>query len=372
MRFVTTQVLSTQIKGCVVVKQGCAEKRATRRTKPLERIFEHVAISVQEQFETLYKHGTKKAIILAGPTGAGKTAFSIRLAEKIGGEIISADSMQVYCGMDIGTAKATKLERKRVPHHLIDIRNIQEPFNVKDFYEEAMRACHDIINRGGVPIVVGGTGFYIHSLLYGPPLGPPADPAIRSLLAEDEARFGIELLYDKLSLLDPVYAASISRNDRHKILRALEIIEISGKKVSDFSWKQRRPLGSFDWRCWFLFWPRPVLYKRLEARCEEMLRLGLLQEVVTLDRQGIRDNRTAAQAIGYRQTLDFLATAKTAQDYELYVEQLKQASRHLAKRQFTWFRKEPIFRWLDLSKHDADEALGIVMQDFEQEGPMLV
>ena len=347
---------------------SCLEKRTKKHPTPLGRIFEHVAITVQEQVETFYKHGSKSVIVLAGTTGTGKTSFSLQLAEKIGGEIISADSMQVYRGMDIGTAKATVQERERIPHHLIDVRNITEPFNVKDFYQEAMQTCHEVINRGRTPMVVGGTGFYIHALLYGPPLGPPADPATRSLLAEEEARFGIELLYDKLCQLDPLYAATISRNDRHKILRALEIIEISGKKVSDFSWKTRTVLDVFDFRCWFLFLPRPILYKQLEKRCDQMLEQGLLQEVVKLDREGIRQNSTASQAIGYRQTLDFLATAKTEEDYKQYVQQLKQASRHLAKRQFTWFRKEPHFRWLDLAEHTRDEALEIVLSDFERDG----
>jgi tRNA dimethylallyltransferase len=346
--------------------KSCIAKGRSRA--PISRVFEQLAHSVQEQVVTFYKHGSKKVIVLAGPTGAGKTAFSIQLAEKIGGEIISADSMQVYKGMDIGTAKATAQERARVPHHLINIRDISEPFNVKDFYEEAVHTCHEIINRGATPIVVGGTGFYLHAFLYGPPLGPPMDPRIRELLAEEEARFGIELLYDKLAQADPIYAATLSKNDRHKILRGLEIIEISGRKVSDFSWKARNPLPFFNNRCWFLFIPRPQLYKRLEKRCEEMLAQGLLEEVVALDRAGIRENRTASQAIGYRQTLDFLATAKTADDYAVYVDQLKQASRHLAKRQFTWFRKEPIFRWLDLSEQPIDTSLQIVMDDFEQEG----
>jgi len=346
----------------------CAEKETKQKKSPLDRIFEQVAISVQEQVVEYYMQKSKKVIVLAGPTGAGKTAFSMGLAKQIGGEIISADSMQVYCGMDIGTAKATKQEREVVAHHLIDIREIDEPFNVKDFYEEAVHLCHEILSRGRTPIVVGGTGFYIHALLYGPPSGPPADPAIRALLTEEEARFGIELLYSKLSHLDPTYAATVSKNDRHKILRALEIIEISGKKVSNFSWKKRPLLPFFDYRLWFLHRPRLELYKRLEKRCDEMLRAGLLQEVVALDRKGIRSNPTASQAIGYRQTLDFLETGKTEADYEHYVEQLKAASRHLAKRQFTWFRKEPLFRWLDLSKYSKEEALAIVIDDFEREG----
>jgi tRNA dimethylallyltransferase len=339
--------------------------RPKAAARKLGRVFENVALSVQEQFISNNQFGSKKAIILAGPTGAGKTAISLELAEKLGAEIVSSDSMQVYRGMDIGTAKATPEERARVPHHLIDIRDIQEPLNVKEYYEEAMSACRDILMRGRTPIIVGGTGFYIHSLLYGPPSGPGCDPAIREMLQAEEERFGIDLLFDKLSKFDPEYAATISRNDRHKILRGLEIIEISGRKVSSFEWKDRRQQSFFDFRPWFLYWPREILYKRLEKRCDEMLSFGLLEEVVKLDRLGIRHNRTASQAIGYRQTLDFLDTAQTPADYEEYVRQLKIASRHLAKRQFTWFRKEPAFRWLNLAEHSSEEAIEMILKDFE-------
>ena len=276
--------------------------------------------------------------------------------------------MQVYRGMDIGTAKATPEERARVPHHLIDIRDITDPFNVKDFYEEAMTCCRDILNRGRTPIIVGGTGFYIHALLYGPPSGPGGDLQVRAMLQEEENRFGIELLFEKLLQYDPEYAATISKNDRHKILRALEIIGISGKKVSSFEWKSRKLLSFFDWRAWFIYWPREILYKRLEKRCDDMMKYGLLEEVVRLDRAGIRSNRTASQAIGYRQTLDFLDTARTSKDYETYVLNLKTASRHLAKRQFTWFRKEEAFRWLNLAEHPPEEAIDIILKDFESEG----
>ncbi|MBS0656010.1 MAG: tRNA (adenosine(37)-N6)-dimethylallyltransferase MiaA, partial [Verrucomicrobia bacterium] len=312
----------------------CKEQSYCQDTD-LETVYEKVAISVQEQFTAYLRHGSKRVIVIAGPTGVGKTALSLRLAERIGGEIISADSMQVYRGLDIGTAKATKEERERIPHHLIDIRDISEPFNVKDFHQEATLACQDILSRGKIPIVVGGTGFYIHAFLYGPPAGPGSDSLIREQLRIEEERFGIELLYDKLMLLDPIYGASICKNDKHKILRALEIIEISGKKVSDFAWKDREAVPFFDCRCWFIFMPRELLYQRLEKRCEEMLAQGLLDEVLRLDRAGVRNFRTVSQAIGYRQTLEFFDSAQTPDDYAVYIEKLKQASRHLAKRQFT-------------------------------------
>ncbi|MCE5293012.1 MAG: tRNA (adenosine(37)-N6)-dimethylallyltransferase MiaA [Chlamydiales bacterium] len=339
--------------------------RCPTRSK-LRRVYENVAISVQEKLIAKSEFASKKVIILAGPTGSGKTSLSLELAEKLGAEIVSSDSMQVYKGMDIGTAKATKEEQERVPHHLIDIRDILEPLNVKDYYEEAMAACRDILMRGRTPIIVGGTGFYIHSLLYGPPAGPGCDPEVRATLQQEEERYGIDLLFDKLSKFDPEYTATISRNDRHKILRALEIIEISGRKVSSFEWKSRKQQSFFDFRPWFLHWPREILYQRLEKRCDDMLSYGLLEEVVALDRAGIRKNHTACQAIGYRQTLDFLDTAQTPADYQEYVRQLKIASRHLAKRQFTWFRKEPAFRWLNLAEHSQAEAIEIILQDFER------
>jgi tRNA dimethylallyltransferase len=353
------------------VAQRCKEKSCYQSSEPLAQVFENVALSVQEQFTTYFRHSSKKVIVLAGPTGVGKTALSLHLAERLGGEIISADSMQVYRGMDIGTAKVSKEDRERIPHHLIDIRDISEPFNVKDFYEEAMFACQSILARGKVPIVVGGTGFYIHAFLYGPPTGPGCDPQVRAQLIEEEERFGIELLYDKLMRLDPLYGASICKNDKHKILRALEIIEISGKRVSDFSWKSRELTSFFDCRCWFLFMPRDLLYQRLERRCEEMLAQGLLEEVVQLDRAGIRQYRSVSQAIGYQQTLQFFDTAQTPDDYAVYVDRLKQASRHLAKRQFTWFRKESAFCWLDIAKYTLEEVIELILRDYEQESSTL-
>lgn len=348
-----------------MAKQESTAPCATKCSRGIDRVLEGVALSVQEQVVSKGQFGSKKVIILAGPTGSGKTSLSLDLAEKIGGEVVSADSMQVYRGMDIGTAKATPSEQKRVVHHLIDIRDILEPLNVKEYYEEAMHACRDILNRGRTPIIVGGTGFYIHAILYGPPQGPGCDPEVRAMLQAEEQRLGIDLLYDKLAKFDPDYAATISRNDRHKILRALEIIEISGKKVSSFSWKDRKPQSFFDFRPWFLYWPRDILYKRLEKRCDEMLAYGLLEEVVKLDRAGLRKNHTASQAIGYRQTLDFLDSAQTAADYDEYVKELKTASRHLAKRQFTWFRKEPAFCWLNLAEHSKEAALQMILDDFE-------
>ncbi len=338
-------------------------------TCALEKVLQSIAISVQEQLENIFIPTSRRAILIAGPTGAGKTELSLQLAEMLGGEIVSCDSVQVYREMDIGTAKVSKQEQARVPHHLIDIRDITDPFNVVDFYEAAKAACLDIFIRGKVPIVVGGTGFYFHTLLYGPPRGPPANAELRAKLAQDLEKFGIELLYEKLEEFDPQYAKTITKGDAHKIVRALEIIEYTGKPVSAFEWKEKKEEGYFDFRAWFVFKPRELLYPILEARCDEMLKNGLLEEVVKLDRAGIRKNSTASQAIGYKQSLDFLDTAQTADDYNRFVEGFKTATRHLAKRQFTWFRKEAHFEWLDLSKTSSTQAIELIARDYEKGGP---
>lgn len=332
-----------------------------------EKLLGNVAMQVQEQLLGLFEATHRRVIVIAGVTGVGKTQASIELAERIGGEIISADSVQVYRSMDIGTAKASLEDRKRVRHHLIDIKNLDESFTVVDFYEEAKACIQDIRVRGKVPIVVGGTGFYLHTLLYGPPSGPPADLAIRAMLEKDIEKFGIEPFFEKLEKFDPVYAATITKNDIHKIVRALEIIEVSGKPVSSFCWKDKKPEGYFDFRPWFFHMPRPTLYKKLEHRCDEMLAKGFLLEVVRLDRAGIRHNTTARQAIGYKQVLEFLETAQTEADYKCFVEAFKQATRHLVKRQCTWFRKEPLFRWLDISTYSKDELLELLISDYESD-----
>lgn len=306
----------------------------------------------------------KKIIILSGPTGVGKTALSLVVAKAIGGEIISVDSMQVYQGMDIGTAKISLEERGEVPHHLLDVRSIEETFNVMDFWNEATRLIEEIYERGHVPIVVGGTGFYIHALIYGPPSGPASDEEVRMGWEAEMQQKGSEALFRKLEEIDPQYAQTITQNDKHKIIRALEIISLTGKKVSQFV-KQVNPLQKYDYRCWFLYLPKDILYKKIEERCDEMIAKGLLQEVELLDKLGLRGNSSASQAIGYRQCLEFLDSPRGKEDWERFVLTFKQASRKYAKRQFTWFRKEKFFRWLNREELSFERAAEVILQDFE-------
>ncbi len=338
---------------------------ATIEKKEIERIFCGFTLEAQRQLSLTIEEPKKRVIVIAGPTASGKTSFSLSLAELCKGEIISADSMQVYKGMNVGTAKPTLEERKRVPHHLIDIRDINDPFNVVDFYYEARQACQLILARGGTPIIVGGSGFYLHSLLYGPPSGPPSVPELRTLLEEEIEEFGADSLYERLRKLDPQYASTITNRDKQKIVRALEILTLTGKKVSKFAWKGRSKPQNYDFRCWFLHRPRDVLYKRIEERCDRMIAEGLLEEVALLEKNGLRSNTSAAQAIGYRQALEFLDSKQTPEDYRHFIQTFKQTSRNFAKRQFTWFRNEPIFRWIDVELHDQEVALEMVRQDYE-------
>jgi tRNA dimethylallyltransferase len=311
----------------------------------------------------------KRVIVIAGPTASGKTSISISLAQAICGEIVSADSCQVYKGMDIGTAKASLEERAQVPHHMIDICNIQEPFNVAQFAKSGKEAIEGIIARDNVPIIVGGSGFYIHSLLYGPPMGPPSNKATREKIEHQMESLGPEFLYERLKLLDSDYAETISDKDRHKIIRAFEIMAISGQKVSDFPKPEHLNEQEYDFRCWFLYHPRETLYSRIEMRCDEMIQKGFLNEVRHLDDQGIRQNSSASQAIGYRQALEFLDSNQTTLDFEAFQIKFKKATRHFAKRQFTWFRKEPLFRWLNVGELSQDRLKELILQDFEQGFP---
>ncbi|MBS3904097.1 MAG: tRNA (adenosine(37)-N6)-dimethylallyltransferase MiaA [Simkania sp.] len=307
----------------------------------------------------------KKVLVIAGPTAVGKTAVSLRLAEMLGGQIISADSMQVYRGMDIGTAKVSLEERARIPHYLIDIRNINESFNVAQFCNEAHRALRLILQEGAAPLVVGGTGFYIRAFIYGPPSGPPSVPGVRQKIEMELDQLGPVALYDKLKTLDPDYASRITAFDRHKIVRGLEIISITGLKVTEFTACSPEQTEEYDFRCWFLYKPLEVLYKTIEERCDTMIEKGLLSEIKGLIAKGLRGNTSAIQAIGYRQCVEFLDSAQTPEDWALCLREFKKASRHYARRQFTWFRREPLFRWLDMSTRSIEDAAEMIAQDFE-------
>ena len=348
-----------------IIKAAVNNNSTIIEKKEIARIFCGFAQQAQKQLSEKMNEKKKRVIVIAGPTACGKSSFGFSLADLCFGEIISADSMQVYRGMDIGTAKPTSQERELYAHHLVDVRDIQETYNVVDFYYEARQSCQLVHAADHTPIVVGGSGFYLHSLIYGPPSGPPSVPELRKLLEDEADQLGTEVLFERLKKLDPQYASTITCHDKQKIVRGLEIVALTGKKISKLPWKNRCKPQNYDFRCWFLHRPREVLYERINTRCDQMLAAGFLDEVAALDKKGLRENTSAAQAIGYRQALQFLDSNQTKADYLYFVEKFKQSSRNFAKRQFTWFRNEPMFRWLDLELHDPEVALELVRQDYE-------
>lgn len=324
----------------------------------------HLAVQMQRELGEEATRPTHKLIVLAGPTAAGKSELAVKIAQAAGGEIISADSMQVYRGMDIGSAKPTAEQRANVVHHLLDIRAITQPFNVVDFYYEAACACQNVLSRNRVAIVVGGSGFYLHTLLYGPPAGPPSVGTVRKALEEEMERQGVDVLFERLKAEDPAYAETITCRDKQKIVRALEIMQLTRRKVSGLRWQKHAPPVHYEFRCWFLHRPKKALYERIDRRCDEMIASGLIDEVRELEKQGLRTNHAASQSIGYRQALAFLDSPQSSADYETFVRDFKKATKLFVKRQFTWFRKEPLFRWLDVEAHDAETVVDMVLADY--------
>lgn len=308
---------------------------------------------------------SKKVLVLAGPTGVGKTDISLQIAALMDGEIVSADSIQVYRGLDIGSAKVSLEKRREIPHHLIDICELHEPFTAVQFYERASYAIDQILARGRLPIVVGGTGFYIRTLIYGPPQGPPSNPEIRAWLEDQMEKLGSLALYEQLQMRDPIYAKTITSSDRQKIIRALEIISIIKRPVSSIPSQLPGAMNRYDFRCWFLYLPKEELYPKIEERCDQMIAQGLTEEVERLLESGLEDNKSAAQAIGYRQVIEFLKSDRSPDAYETFVQNFKRASRQYAKRQFTWYRKEPLFRWVNLLLFPRERVLELILRDLE-------
>ncbi|AHK63487.1 tRNA dimethylallyltransferase [Chlamydia avium] len=321
-----------------------------------------VCLDPQKSFIKLFK---RTVILLAGPTGSGKTTVSLCLAPMIDGEIISVDSMQVYRGMDIGTAKVSLKDRERIPHHLIDICHIQEPFNVVDFYYQAIHACQSILARNKVPILVGGSGFYFHTFLSGVPQGPPADRVLREQLSQYAQDHGIECLYESLCNKDPKYACTITKNDRNKVIRALEIIHLTGKKVSDHHWNSKLPESrEYYFRGWFLSPPQDILHANIHYRCHRMLEEDLLGEVQQLLQQGIRENTSASRAIGYREWIEFFDRGSLQENYEVTKQKFITNTWQYTKKQRTWFKRYPIFRELPTLGMSAEEIAQKIAEDY--------
>jgi len=299
----------------------------------------------------------KPILIIAGPTAAGKTDASILLAQALKAEIVSADSMQIYRGMDIGTAKPSMEQRRLVYHHMIDIVAPDQPYSVGDYLRDARAAIDGIIASGGTPIVVGGTGLYIRALTRGLFHGPPADLELRErlLLREGEGEPG--LLYSDLVKVDPEAAIKIHPNDLRRTVRALEVYYLRDKKLSTFQQEHSFQDRPYRFRLLFLVRSRSELYPRIEQRVDQMIAAGLEAEVRTLMERGYHPDLSSMQGLGYKHFLDYFLGKMSLDET---VALLKRDTRRFAKRQFTWFRREPDAQWVDIT--GLDQAGEIVVQ----------
>ncbi len=305
-------------------------------------------------------------VILTGPTAVGKTALSIALAKAIGGEIISADSMQVYRHMDIGSAKIMPDQMGGIPHHLIDVLEPDQEFNVVVFQELAKQAAAEIYSRGHIPIVAGGTGFYIQALVYDIDFTEnDEDTAFRRTLEEQAKREGTEALYERLRAVDPESCESFHAHNIKRVIRAIEFYEKTGKKISEHNREQRQNDSPYNFAYFVLNDDRERIYERINVRVDLMMAQGLVEEVRALRESGCRKEMVSMQGLGYKELLSYLE-GETSMEEAVYL--IKRDTRHFAKRQLTWFRREKEVIWVDKTvfDHDSQKILNF-MQDFLRE-----
>jgi tRNA dimethylallyltransferase len=287
----------------------------------------------------------QKLLVIIGPTAVGKTKLSIEMAKRFNGEIISGDSMQIYRAMDIGTAKIQEEEMEGIPHHLIDIRDPDESFSVAEFQQLVRAKITEIAEKGKLPIIVGGTGLYIQSVIYDYQFSDAAaDEAFRLELEERAKEIGNDALYQELVKLDPQSAEQIHPNNVRRVIRALEIYHCTGKTMSEYQ-KEQTPDLLYQTALVGLTMERELLYNRINERVDIMVKEGLLKEVKGLFQQGLRDCQSI-QAIGYKEIYEYLDGKITLEEA---VENLKQNSRRYAKRQLTWFRNKMHVQWFDMT-----------------------
>lgn len=280
----------------------------------------------------------KPLIILTGPTAVGKTKASIGLAKAIGGEIISADSMQVYRHMDIGSAKITKEEMADVPHYLIDVLEPEEEFHVVRFQQMAKAAMADIYSRGKIPIIVGGTGFYIQALLYDIDFTEnEGDSVYREKLEALAKEKGAAYLHGQLAMVDPKSAEEIHANNIKRVIRALEFYHQTGQKISEHNERERQKESPYQFCYFVLNDRRECLYERIDQRVDQMIRNGLVQEVQTLKERGCTKQMVSMQGLGYKEIFSYLEGDCSLEE-AVYI--IKRDTRHFAKRQLTWFKRE--------------------------------
>ena len=295
----------------------------------------------------------KPIIVLTGPTAVGKTEISIELAKAAGGEIISADSMQVYKQMDIGTAKIKKEQMQGVTHYMIDEWNPDEEFNVMIFQKCVKEIMEDIYNRGKIPILVGGTGFYIQAVTRDIDFTEAQqENTYRAELEKLAEEKGAEYLHERLREVDPASAESIHANNVKRVIRALEFYHQNGTPISEHNEEQKKQVSPYNLAYFVLNAPREILYERIDRRVDQMLEEGLVKEVEELKREGCHRGMISMQGLGYKEILAYL---EGEYPLEEAVRILKRDTRHFAKRQLTWFRRESDVIWVDKEKFDWDE-----------------
>ncbi len=291
----------------------------------------------------------KKIIAVAGPTASGKTALAVEIAKRVGGEVVSCDSMQIYKGMDIGTAKPDEKEMCGIPHHMIDIISPDQRYSVADFAEHARQCIEDILSRGKVPVLAGGTGLYMDSVINNTGFVElEGDPEFCREMMELSLAEGNEAVHRKLQEIDPEAAENIHPNNLRRVIRALEVCKITGKTFTLVNHESRRE-AVYDALIFGIEVDRPVLYERINLRVDRMIEKGLVSEVKNLWEKGIGKDSTAIQAIGYKELIDFLEDNCS---FDEAVEKIKMESRRYAKRQLTWFKRNNQIQWIRLDGQD--------------------
>ena len=304
-----------------------------------------------------------KVIVICGPTASGKTALSIELAKKINGEIVSCDSMQIYKDMDIGTAKPTLEEMQGIKHYLIGYVSPEKRYSVADYKIDAKKAIKEIIKKGKMPIVVGGTGLYLDSLIYEIEYQDiKLDEQYRNKLEEEVEKQGLEKLYEKAKQIDPKAIEKISPNDKKRILRILEIYHATGKTKTEQEIESRKKEVEYDYKVYALDWDRQKLYDRINKRVDMMIEQGLVEEVKQiLDKYDTFP--TAMQGLGYKEVVDYLKGDLTKEEM---IEKIKMESRRYAKRQLTWFRKNKQTIWLN-AEDEIQNNIDIILKDIKDD-----
>ncbi len=292
-----------------------------------------------------------KLVIITGPTAVGKSDLSIELAKRINGEIISADSIQVYKGLDIGSAKITEEEMQGIPHHLIDVLSPKDDFNIYIFKEMASNAIKEIVKKGKIPIIVGGTGFYIQSVIYDIDFKEEDNSEIRNELEKVLDEKGSEYLHNMLREIDEESAEKIHPNNTKRVIRAIEYYKLNDRPISEHNVEEKAKDAVYDAKYFVLTDDREKLYKKINERVDKMIDSGLVDEVEGLLSLGLDSSYNSMQGIGYKEVVDYLDGKTTL---EVAKDNIKKNTRHFAKRQLTWFRREDNVIWVDKSKYDYD------------------